>query len=239
MAGPAAGTNPIDVINDSPMGIRQWVVVILMVLLNALDGFDVLSSAFASPGISANGASNVPRSASSSRPSWWDGLRLGYPRRHGGQIRPQAHDAAVPRVMAAGMYLASVANAVTPMVAFRFLTGIGIGGMLAATNAVTPKAATASGGASPSAPMSRATRWVRSSAGIAASGDVWLTLTAMRHGWRAVFVFGAVVTARADPGDHAAGARNGRLPRAPRATLLGSTRRSARSASRRSRRCRR
>src|SRR6478735_12384163 len=51
MAGIAGGTNPIDVINDSPMGLRQWVVVFLMVLLNALDGFDVLSSAFAAPGI--------------------------------------------------------------------------------------------------------------------------------------------------------------------------------------------
>ena len=33
------------------MSVRQWIVVVLMVFLNALDGFDVLSSAFASPGI--------------------------------------------------------------------------------------------------------------------------------------------------------------------------------------------
>ncbi|HEY6816355.1 MAG TPA: MFS transporter, partial [Croceibacterium sp.] len=53
MAAAGGGTNPINVINESPMGARQWVVVVLMVLLNALDGFDVLSSAFAAPGISA------------------------------------------------------------------------------------------------------------------------------------------------------------------------------------------
>ena len=53
MAAAGGATNPINVINESAMGARQWIVVILMVLLNALDGFDVLSSAFASPGISA------------------------------------------------------------------------------------------------------------------------------------------------------------------------------------------
>jgi hypothetical protein len=51
MAGSTGGTNPIAVIDDNPMSTRQWIVVILMVLLNALDGFDVLSSAFAAPGM--------------------------------------------------------------------------------------------------------------------------------------------------------------------------------------------
>ena len=51
MAGSAGGTNPIAVIDANPMSVRQWIVVVLMVLLNALDGFDVLSSAFAAPGI--------------------------------------------------------------------------------------------------------------------------------------------------------------------------------------------
>ena len=52
MAGEAGGTNPIRVIDDNPMSSRQWIVVVLMIMLNALDGFDVLSSAFASAGIS-------------------------------------------------------------------------------------------------------------------------------------------------------------------------------------------
>ena len=54
MAGPSEGTNPIAIINDTAMGARQWIVVFLMILLNALDGFDVLSSAFAAPGITAD-----------------------------------------------------------------------------------------------------------------------------------------------------------------------------------------
>ena len=53
MAAAGGGSNPITVINDASMNWRQWAVVVMMVLLNALDGFDVLSSAFAAPGISA------------------------------------------------------------------------------------------------------------------------------------------------------------------------------------------
>ena len=33
MAGVAGGTNPIAVIDDNPMSIRQWIVVAIMVLL--------------------------------------------------------------------------------------------------------------------------------------------------------------------------------------------------------------
>jgi hypothetical protein len=51
MAGIAGGTNPIAVIDDNPMSVRQWIVVVLMVLLNALDGFDVLSERLRRAGI--------------------------------------------------------------------------------------------------------------------------------------------------------------------------------------------
>src|SRR3546814_5450060 len=40
-------------------------------------------------------------------------------------------------LMAAGMWMAGHAAGVPDMVSYRFITGIGIGGMLAATNAVT------------------------------------------------------------------------------------------------------
>ena len=55
-----AGTDPRTIIDETPMVARQWIVIVLMVLLNALDGFDVLSSAFASPGISKEWG--IPRS---------------------------------------------------------------------------------------------------------------------------------------------------------------------------------
>ena len=61
-------TDPRAIIDREPMSRFQWGVVATMVGLNALDGFDVLSISFASPGIaSAIGASIAPRLESSCR----------------------------------------------------------------------------------------------------------------------------------------------------------------------------
>lgn len=182
---------PREVIEQTPMGLRQWIVVVLMVLLNALDGFDVLSSAFAAPGISADWgiarpALGVVLSAELLGMGFGSVLLGGAADRYGRKFTMLS----CLVLMAIGMYLASIATAVQPMVAYRFLTGIGIGGMLTTTNAVVAE--------------STNSRW-RSVAiavyvagyplgaiigGIAASE--WLLPT---YSWHAVFLFGAVVTA--------------------------------------------
>src|SRR6185436_18078861 len=46
-------TDPREVIDKSPMTYAQVIVVAITVLLNAMDGFDILSIAFASNGIAA------------------------------------------------------------------------------------------------------------------------------------------------------------------------------------------
>lgn len=182
---------PREVIEQTPMGVRQWIVVVLMVLLNALDGFDVLSSAFAAPGITADWgiarpALGVVLSAELLGMGFGSVLLGGAADRYGRKFTMLA----CLVLMAIGMYLASIATAVQPMVAYRFLTGIGIGGMLTTTNAVVAE--------------STNSRW-RSVAiavyvagyplgaivgGIAASE--WLLPT---YSWHAVFLFGAAVTA--------------------------------------------
>ncbi|HEY1125020.1 MAG TPA: MFS transporter [Sphingobium sp.] len=186
-----AATDPRQVIDNSPMSMRQWIVVILMVLLNALDGFDVLSSAFASPGISKEWG--IPRSelglvlsAELVGMGFGSVLLGGVADRYGRKLTMLA----CLVIMAGGMFLASIADAVTPMVAFRFLTGIGIGGMLAATNAVTAESSnsqwrkTAIGAYVAGYPLGAII------GGIAASE--WLLPD---FGWRSVFEFGAIVTA--------------------------------------------
>ncbi|MBF9152696.1 MFS transporter [Novosphingobium jiangmenense] len=182
---------PREVIEQTPMGVRQWIVVVLMVLLNALDGFDVLSSAFAAPGITADWgiarpALGVVLSAELLGMGFGSVLLGGAADRYGRKSTMLV----CLVLMAIGMYLASVATAVQPMVAYRFLTGIGIGGMLTTTNAVVAE--------------STNSRW-RSVAiavyvagyplgaiigGIAASE--WLL---PNYSWHAVFLFGAAVTA--------------------------------------------
>ena len=46
-----AATDPRDIVDKSAMTVAQIVVVAITVLLNAMDGYDILSIAFATPGI--------------------------------------------------------------------------------------------------------------------------------------------------------------------------------------------
>jgi MFS family permease len=191
MAGSAAGTNPIAVINETAMGVRQWVVVLLMVLLNALDGFDVLSSAFAAPGITADWgierpALGVVLSAELVGMGFGSVLLGGAADKYGRKYTMIA----CLVLMAIGMYLASIATAVTPMVAYRFLTGIGIGGMLTTTNAVVAESTNSRWRAAAIAVYVAGYPLGAIIGGIAASE--WLL---PNYSWHAVFLFGAVVTA--------------------------------------------
>ncbi|MEO6152920.1 MAG: MFS transporter [Croceibacterium sp.] len=191
MAGTASGTNPIRVIDDNPMNSRQWIVIVLMVFLNALDGFDVLSSAFAAPGITKEwgierAALGVVLSAELVGMGFGSVILGGIADKLG---RKNTMLACLV-LMALGMYLASTAQGVTPMVAFRFLTGIGIGGMLAATNAVTAESSNLSWRRTAIAAYVAGYPLGAIIGGVAASE--WLLPD---YGWRALFVFGAVVTA--------------------------------------------
>ena len=58
--------DPRELIARSPMTTLQIMVIVITIALNALDGFDVLSISFASPGIAAEWGWHGPRSASCS-----------------------------------------------------------------------------------------------------------------------------------------------------------------------------
>ncbi len=184
-------TSPRAIIDAGAMHWRQWIVIALMVILNALDGFDVLSSAFAAPGITKEWG--IPRSELGIVLSA-ELIGMGF----GSILLGSLADRMGRKVamlaclvfMAVGMYLASTASGVSLMLAFRFITGVGIGGMLAATNAVTAESSnlvfrrTAIAAYVAGYPLGAII------GGIAASQ--WLL---PEYGWRAIFVFGAVVTA--------------------------------------------
>ncbi len=182
---------PRQTIDATPMHWRQWLVVILMVVLNALDGFDVLSSAFAAPGITKEWS--IPRSelgivlsAELVGMGFGSILLGGFADRFGRKIAMLT----CLVFMSVGMYLASTAGSVTPMLAYRFITGIGIGGMLAATNAVTAESSNTAFRRTAIAAYVAGYPLGAIIGGIAASQ--WLLPD---YGWRAIFVFGAVVTA--------------------------------------------
>ena len=128
--------DPRVTIDNEPMSAFQWGVVAIMIGLNALDGFDVLSISFASPGIAK--AWGVDRAALGLVLSMEligmavGSLGLG---RMADRIGRRATILACLGVMAFGMLGASLASGIVILSGWRLLTGVGIGGMLAATNA--------------------------------------------------------------------------------------------------------
>lgn len=187
--------DPQRIIDDNPMNWRQYVVVALMVALNALDGFDVLSSAFAAPGISAEWG--VPRealgivlSAELVGMGFGSVLLGGLADKRG--RKPTMLACLV--IMTLGMYSAHAAGGVTELTAWRFVTGLGIGGMLTATNAVTAESTSKAGRS-----LSMAIYVIGYPLGGVIGGFAAQTWLLQDYDWRAVFLFGAVVTAAMIP----------------------------------------
>lgn len=183
-------SDPRDIIAQSSMSRLQIVAVGLCVLLNALDGFDVLAISFASPGIASDWG--IDRAALGFVLSMeLIGMAVGsvlignLADRFG--RRPIIIGCLV--VMASGMYLAALAKDVVSLSVIRLFTGFGIGGMLAATNAMVAEfsnvrrrhlAVAIMAGGYP--------------VGAIIGGSIASMLLA-HFDWRAVFLFGSVVTA--------------------------------------------
>src|SRR5690606_17426904 len=191
MAGIIGGRNPIAVIDENPMSVRQWIVVVLMVLLNALDGFDVLSSAFAAPGISLQWG--IPRSelgivlSAELIGMGFGSVLLGGLADKSGR-KPAMLICLV--IMALGMYMAHSASGVWPLTFYRLFTGLGIGGMLAATNAVVAETSNKSHRS-----LALALYVIGYPIGGVIGGYAAQSWLLVDYDWRAVFLFGAAVTA--------------------------------------------
>ncbi|WP_338242624.1 MFS transporter [Aurantiacibacter hainanensis] len=181
--------------NDTPMGTRQVIVVILMVLLNALDGFDVLSSAFAAPGIAADwgverDALGIMLSAELVGMGFGSVILGGLADKYGRKLTMLT----CLVVMAIGMWFAHSSQAIVEITVWRFITGLGIGGMLASTNAVVAETTSKSGRSISMALYVIGYPIGGVIGGFAAQG--WLLV---EYDWRAVFLFGAIVTAAMIP----------------------------------------
>jgi MFS family permease len=129
--------DPRETLAKSPMSRLQVAAVSITVGLNALDGFDVLSISFASPGIAREWGID---SATLGFVLMMELLGMGL----GSVLLGGVADRIGRRrmilgclaVMTVGMFLASKAAGVYEVSVWRVFTGIGIGGMLAAINAV-------------------------------------------------------------------------------------------------------
>ena len=189
--GATAADDPRAELARSPMSALQVAAVGIAAALNALDGFDVLSISFASPGIAADWG--VDRAALGVVLSMEligmaaGAILFGMVADRIGR-RPTVLACLV--VMAGGMALAAGAGGVVVLSAYRLLTGLGIGGMLATTNAVVAEFANARrrnlciaimGGGYP--------------VGAVVGGTIAAHLLAGGGSWHSIFHFGAIATA--------------------------------------------
>lgn len=186
--------DPRAIIARSPMRPWQVLVVAITVLLNALDGFDILSISFASPGIAEEWG--VDRAALGIVLSM-EIIGMGVGSLVLGNVADRVGRKptvlACLTIMAAGMFLASTAGSVVVMSTYRFVTGLGIGGMLACTNALASEF---------SSTKRKALAVGLMAAGYPAGavvGGIIAGRILEAGSWRGIFVFGAVVTAMLIP----------------------------------------
>ncbi len=129
--------DPREILAKSSMPFMQTLVVILTIGLNALDGFDIASISFSAPGITAEwGISRATLGFVLSMELLGMGFGSVFLGGFADQIgrRPTILFSLV--IMTIGMYGATLSTGVIELSVWRIFTGIGIGGMLAATNAV-------------------------------------------------------------------------------------------------------
>ena len=182
--------DPREIVDTARMSRFQWAAVFLMVGLNALDGFDVLSISYASPGIAA--AWGIDRAAL--------GIVLSMElvgMAFGSLLLGNVADAIGRRktilgcllVMSGGMFAAATATDITTLCIYRVITGLGIGGMLASINAAVAEAANA---------KRRALCVVLMSAGLPIGSVIGGLISGELlkvYDWTAVFILGGGATA--------------------------------------------
>jgi len=182
--------DPRDVIALSPMSRLQMAVVGTTIALNALDGFDILSISFASPGIAAEWG--IDRAALGIVLSMeLIGMAIG------SIVLGSVADKIGRRptilgclaVMASGMLMATTVNGLVDLSIWRIVTGLGIGGMLAAINAVAAEFSNTQ-----RRHLSVSLMSIGYPAGAVVGGIVAAQLL-QGNDWRSVFYFGAAITA--------------------------------------------
>lgn len=186
----ATAEDPRKILTEGRMGRLQVLAVVLCTVLNALDGFDVLSISFASPGISEEWG--IPRAALGFVLSMeLIGMAVGSVVL--GNVADRIGRKKVLLlalvVMGLGMLAATFATGVVILSIYRLFTGFGIGGMLAATNAVVAEFSNAKYKS-----MSVSIMAAGYPVGAIVGGSVASWLLATTGDWRSVFYVGLVAS---------------------------------------------
>jgi MFS family permease len=172
------------------MSRLQILVIGVTIALNALDGFDILSISFASPGIAAEWG--IDRAALGIVLSMeLIGMAIGSIVLGGvaDKIGRRPTILGCLAVMSFGMIMATTVTGLVDLSIWRVVTGLGIGGMLAAINAVSAEFSSTK-----RRHLSVSLMSIGYPVGAVAGGIVAAQLL-QGNDWRSVFYFGAAVTA--------------------------------------------
>lgn len=183
------GSDPRQIIDDAPLSRLQIIAIAIAVGLNALDGFDVLSISFAAPGIAKEW--NIDKAALGVVLSMeLIGMAVGSVLFGGiaDRIGRRRTILTCLVVMAFGMLMVPGAANVFHLSFWRVLTGLGIGGMLAATAAITAEFANRK-----RRNLALAIMTIGYPIG-AVVGGIISTFLLAHFDWRSVFIFGGCAT---------------------------------------------
>src|SRR5436190_14951697 len=181
--------DPRDIIAKSPMSVTQILIIVITVGLNALDGFDVASISYASPGIAKEwgidrGALGIVLSME------LIGMAIGSMFLGGvaDKIGRRRTVLGCITVMAGGMFMATTVKGLVDLSIWRVITGLGIGGMLAAINAVSAEFSNLK-----RRDLSVSLMSIGYPVG-AVTGGLLASRLLVAHDWRSVFYLGASAT---------------------------------------------
>lgn len=178
-----------NIIDKNEISRFQMVAIIICISLNALDGFDVLAISFASPGIATDWGIN--RAALGVVLAMeLVGMAIGSVAL-GGVADKFGRKPTIQTcllLMTVGMFGSALASNITILLVCRFVTGIGIGGMLASTNAMVSEFANA---------KYRHLCVILMATGFpvgAVVGGAIASQLLTIYSWHSVFLFGAIVS---------------------------------------------
>lgn len=181
--------NVRDVIDRSPMTRFQVMVVVLCLVMNVVEGFDILVMAFAASGVAAEWqltASQVGLLLSSGLIGMALGSALVAPLADRIGRRPLT--LACLAVATAGMALSALATGAVQLGLCRVLTGIGVGGVIASLPVIIAEYSNRRG---------RGTSTAFFAVGLPLGGVVGGSIAALvtaGYGWRATFLLGAALS---------------------------------------------
>jgi MFS family permease len=186
--------DPREVINQSEMSMAQMLVIFIMLILNSLDGFDILSISFASSGIAKEWGLK-PGELGWVLSMELIGMGLGSFLLGGLADKIGRRPTALYclAAMAFGMFMVTTTGSLNTLCFWRIFTGLGIGGLLTAITALSAEFSS----------LPRRHLCISLMAiGYPLGGIVYGSIAKMllvHYNWRSVFYMGAVLTALSIP----------------------------------------